>query len=344
MTNPDSMTQLRLNPDAFQFPITELRIRQSEICATSGMSFLLPTGELSIDSNLHRLVARNKPVITGDFLSSTSSISVSREGTFVAVGQSEGSIALYILSYTADSIEATFIERFITNGSVALSAISSVHYLLLAATGETIARFDIGTRRVLAPIQAGFRVNCLDVDDYAGLVIVGGYSVAGVWTVSGHKLCEVNVDSPVSCVAVVGLPESVEGRFFVTGHASGTVAFWGVNYVEMQIWVMKAARLAQTGITRVEVEEGACRVLAATATDVFCLDSLGSGSPSLNRRYALECGRCATAFGQGQAKVCWNCHKFFCGNCLPKDPIFAGKVSKERMICSTCASQPRATR
>jgi hypothetical protein len=337
MTNPELVCVMGLNPAAFQFPITDLRIRHKMICSTTGTSFFLPVGELSLDSSL---TVKNRQIIGGDFLLSASSICSSKEGMFLAIGQVEGSIALYFLSYNSSSelVDATFIERFITNGTVNFCQISSPHFLLLAVTNERINRIDIGARRVLQPIDAEFRVNCLQVEDYSGLIVVAGYSSLAVWTVSGQKLCQSPVESSVLSVAVPDLPESVENRFFVTGHAAGIVKFWRIDYRTMTLVAMKTVKLSQMMVKKLAVDEAALRVVAATTDEVYCLDFMGSGAPRLEKTYAIECAECGTPLAQQKVRVCAHCHKFFCGGCFPKDQLFAGREAKRKKKCQNCTN------
>jgi hypothetical protein len=68
-------------------------------------------------------------IINDGFLASASSLCVSKDGVWLGIGHFEGSIALYLLTwYGGDLMGATFVERFDTNGTVTLSAISSQHF------------------------------------------------------------------------------------------------------------------------------------------------------------------------------------------------------------------------
>jgi hypothetical protein len=76
---------------------------------------------------------------------------------------------------------AEFVERFDTNGTVTVSAISSTHLWLLAAPGERRTRIDIGTRRGVSTVGVGFRVACLAFEDSGGLIVVGEYWTFAVY-------------------------------------------------------------------------------------------------------------------------------------------------------------------
>jgi hypothetical protein len=211
--------------------------------------------------------------------------------------------------------------------------------LLLAVTGERINRIDIGTRRILSPVEVGFRVNCLAIEDYSGLIVVGGYWTIAVYDVSGRPIARGSVESSVASVATPDIPESVPGRFFVTGHACGVVRFWGIDYREMALVPMLAVRLTSITIRKIAVEELSMRIVAISAKDLFVLDFAGSSAAKLRHAYAVECGVCAASFAQaGQVKICTHCHRFVCQACLMKESAGAGKDHKKKDICLNCGS------
>jgi hypothetical protein len=118
---------------------------------------------------------------------------------------------------------------------VSLCAISAEHFVAVAVCGSVIDRFDLGTRRVIEPIDAGFPVQCIAFDDEVVLVIVGEPQCVALWTVSGAPFVTAASDTAVLSVAVCGLAETVANRFFATGHGNGAVKFWTVDYEAMAL-------------------------------------------------------------------------------------------------------------
>ena len=354
MTDPEALVYQRLNAQTVRFPVADVKIRDSELSFTSGVSMLLPpffASEVSLDSShLCISVSHPKPhsIFANDFLDSTSVFSISKDGVFMGIGQTEGSVSLYILKYANSNelLEAQFIERFPTNGTVSLMAISSAHFLLLTVCGNTITRIDIGTRRVIEPITAKAKINCLAFDNHAGLIISGGYSSIDVWSVSGSLVIEMRIESSVICIDVAELPEVVRNRFFVTGHANGVVKFWTINYTDLQLVCLRTVKVTHTMIKKVTIDDSAMRVVAVTSEDVFSFDYPGSSISSLKKSYALECCQCKTPIEDTtlsrNVRTCTCCHRFFCKDCLPTEKLFTlghGKAAATLdILCPHCSA------
>jgi hypothetical protein len=302
-------------------------------------------------------VYANGRVIESGFLGAVSAISASSDGVWLAVGQREGGLAVWLLSYDNGEVaSAAGVGRFRTTGSVEICAISAEHFLAIAVCGSAIDRVDLGTRREVEPIEAGFTVNCVAVDDQAAVVIGGGQQGVALWTVSGAPFARAATEAPVLCVAVSELPETAENRFFMTGHANGVVKFWVVNFETVTIITLHSIRPTIQPIRRLGIGEGASRAIIVSEKEMFCLDYQGSPIPNLRKHYAIECGECSFAIsrtsplGQG-VKVCANCHRFLCQNCLPKELGFqldqlaaAPGAAKFRILCAQCAAVRRHRR
>jgi hypothetical protein len=270
---------------------------------------------------------------------------------WLAVGQRESGLTLWQLAYENGEVTgAAPVGRFLTAGPVEICAISAEHFIALAVSAEVIDRVDIGTRRAAEPIDAGFEVNCLTVDDHAAVLIGGGQRTLALWTISGMPFARTVADTPVLAVAASELPETAENRFFVTGHANGFVRFWVVNFETKSIVTLHSIRPTTIPIRRIGISEGAIRAIVAADGELFCLDYRGSPAPNLRKEYAIECAECAspiaktTALSQG-VKVCANCHRFLCQNCLPNELGFQlGQLAtvpgtaKFRILCPQCSS------
>jgi hypothetical protein len=184
---------------------------------------LLPAGDITVENST---VYANGRVIESGFLGAVSAVAVSTDGVWLAVGQREGGLVVWLLSYDNGEVTgAVPIGRFRTTGSVALCAISAAHFLAISVCGTVIDRVDLGTRREVEPIDAGFVVNCVAFDDRAAVVIGGGEQGVVLWTVSGAPFARAATETPVLSVAVAELPETADNRFFMTGHSNGVVKF-----------------------------------------------------------------------------------------------------------------------
>jgi hypothetical protein len=183
-------------------------------------------------------------------------------------------------------------------------------------------------------------VNCLAIDEHAALIIAGGGSSLGVWSISGEALIAIAADSPVLCVAVAELPEVVANRFFVSGHQSGCVRFWGMDWAAAAVVPLKTLRVCGSPIRKLAIADSAMKVVAVSEKEMFSLDYFGSAAFNLRKQYALECPECLAKLAGQNVKTCANCHRFFCQNCLPNELAFQlgempGQLS-ENVVCPHC--------
>jgi WD40 repeat protein len=164
---------------------------------------------------------------------------------------------------------------------------------MVAACGSVINRIDIGTRRVIDPIDAGWPVNCLTFDDYAALLLAGGQQVIAVWSLSGGLLTQITVESAVTSIAAAELLEFIENRFFVTGHANGSMKFWTINYETMALVLLKSMRVTTTAVRRIAIDHSGNRVVCLTSEGMFCFGYIGSGAADLksNTQSSAESAR-----------------------------------------------------
>jgi len=268
---------------------------------------------------------------------------------FLGIGQYEGSVTLYILFYNNnDLIEASFVGRFPTHGSVSQIAISSIHFLIAAASDFRINLIDIGTRRILEPIIMDFRINCFSFDDHGALIIAGGYSVLSIWNISGRFLMKTNVDSSIQCIAIPNLNETVDNRFFITGHYNGSMKFWALDFSKLEIVLILSVHVSNCPIRIISINDTSTRIVVVTDNNVFCYDFYGSKIPNLKKDYALECSGCGKPIERHNSmtqkcKICSNCHRFFCTDCLPQERVIkislpAQLQTNSKYLCPRCSS------
>jgi hypothetical protein len=339
MLDPSLVVVQWLETEQVTFPVGTVGVTPGGFVTSPENSWLLPpffASEIVLDltrMELNVSPGKSRPLHQGESLQSATAVCLSKDGVFMAIGQLEGSVALYILRHTGDSVEAQHVDRFVTNGTVALCAISSMHFLLLAVTGIRINVIDIGTRRIIAPIEPGFRMLSLQFDDYGALIIGAGYTVLGIWNVSGKLLMQTGVDCPVAAIAVPELQEVVKNRFFVTAHSNGSIKFWTVDYAAMAPVLLSTVKVGSMAIRRVAVDEAGQRVIAATADRICCLDYTGSAATPLKKKYAFICPDCNTKIAKSRGiktlKRCSSCQRFFCLSCIG---------NKRRGLCQACAA------
>jgi hypothetical protein len=352
MTDPALLIHQRLN--AAGLPAGEVRPRGPDVVAAAINGALLPTGDLSVKEGG---IFANGHLIKCDLLGTPSAVATSPDGVWLAVGQREGGLLVWLLAYDNGEVTGwTPMGRFLTSGSVGLCAISPEHFVVLAVCGSVIDRVELGTRSAISPIDTGFVVTCIAIDDQAALVIAGGQQTLAVWTMSGTSFARAVTETPVLSIAVSRLPETAENRFFATGHANGAVKFWVVSFETMSIVTLHSIRPTTGPITRIGIGEGAERAIVMTDGEMFCLDYRGSPAPNLKNKYAIECGECASPFGKAgsllqNVKVCANCHRFLCQNCLPAEILRRVERIKEdptsakfKMLCPQCWSVRRYSR
>lgn len=373
MMNGDLIVHQKLNcndsPYPITFPISDILILDKDVVTSSGVSCFTFDNEISL--KLAKLaiystkmkdfmnsqsimlmpttqsqkndMSKSTILFSGDFLLSTSVITCSKDGVFMAIGQREGSISLYRLYYASNNsneiTNSSFIATFPTAGSVSICHISTLHFLLIVASFDHIDRIDIGTRRTLKPIKTQFKINCMAIDEYAGLIIAGGYSQIGVWTISGQEVLQTQIDSSVLSITIPDLYESVENRFLMTGHQNGIVRCWKIDYESNELLLLKNLRLSSYPIKKIAINFDVNRAVAVTDREMFCLDFIGSNAYDLKRDYALECIDCKTPIDKNSVRICSSCHRFFCSKCLPNEQFLKlqtkGQQNKKYM-CPHC--------
>jgi hypothetical protein len=330
MTDPNLIVHQRLNSAALPRFITDIRVIKDMLYSVNGLSALIPGGEIILEKTRARV--KNRTLIEGDWFISTSSICVSKDGVWLGIGQRENGLAIWLLRYEDAKIsDARELGRFSTSGSVNACVISSEHFLALALCENRVDRIDLGTRRVVEPIELGYPANCLAVDEYAGTVITGGQSI-NVWSLSGRAIAQIEVETPVKVITTAEIEEAIENRFFVTGHSNGIVRFWMVNFATMELECLKSIKPTTAPIRRIAIDEEAIKVILVSEEDIFSIDYLGSSAVGLRTKYAIECSNCFKAIEKGSAitqgvKICSSCHRFFCQDCLSSEGV-----------CSNCLS------
>jgi hypothetical protein len=333
MADPTLLMHQPLNAGGVPRFVSGVRIKEGALEFAWGRAVLVPGGEVALE----RTRARTQKVtlFEGTWISSASAIGASADGAWLAVGQREGGVALWLLRYADGEVDgAREIGRFPTGRSVTACAVSSEHFLALALCGDQIVRIDLGTRRVAEPIRLHHAADCLAVDEQAGTVVTGGPAVA-VWSLGGRAIAQAPVEAAAICVEVADIEEGIENRFFVTGHVNGAVRFWGINWAQMALVSLKQMRPAGGPIRAIGIGDASNRVVVVTESELFSFDYFGSPAVNLKREYAVECNNCQRPIDAGglvqAVKICANCHRFFCQACLPSE------------ICSHCVSVRKHT-
>ncbi|OHT00333.1 hypothetical protein TRFO_08001 [Tritrichomonas foetus] len=287
------------------------------------------------DENLSSL--RNENNLTSLFECSVSvdSFVVSPDGSLAALFQKEGSFCVYLLKYEKGEVKTgSLILRFQTLSSVTDAAISTTHFLIVAACGDKIERYDLGLVNELEAINVGFIVRKVIFDDHAALIIACGDDEISIFSVSGEKIITKKIDSAITSIAVANLELHIKDRYFVTGHSNGCVRFWTINFSNNDIICLKNARISENPISCVAISDDSLRVSAAVndSYEMFCFDFYGSSADNLKKTLACECSTCSKNITDANTKVCYNCHRFFCKDCVPKEE----KAPKLRYICAHC--------
>ena len=347
MSNPKLVVSQKINNSLFKFPISDIQLMSKTIFSSTDFSLLLPpTYHQTVLINDQKLTI-GKTSITNYNFSITSSFCCSKDGVFLVTGRKSGGITLYILKYNSNDVtDIKFVNNFAVDGYISSCAISTTHFLILAVTNDVIKRIDIGTRKVIEPINVGFKINCIEIDDYAGIIIACGYSTIGIWSVSGFFIMEQKVKSSITFISVSNLPETVQNRFFITGHRNGSIMFWTIDYENSKLILLKEEKVLDSSISKISIDITSSRVLVVANEDIIAFDFIGSNIPCLNTQYAAECCNCHERFETVEYKMlnknfksCIKCKRFFCQKCVKDtDSISSNLKSNIKFICSKCLS------
>lgn len=444
MSEPSNVTFQKINNKEFVWPVSDIIISNSlssstTIFAASNKGRILFNSFVSYSSQRASMVKlpiksdiqsseadnslinetvskKNNPTKLFETVTSIDFFEISPDGAVVALFQKEGSFIVYTLKYEkGEVVGGTFQMRFQTLSNVSSAAVSTAHFLVIAACGETVQRFDLGLQSEVEPIEAGFIVRKVAIDDKAALIIVAGDKNVAVYSISGSLIAKSTVveqkpppkpkpiidlsedplqtqsqsqnqsqgqlqgqsqgqlqnqslslssslksksskkivkkrsinkglpDSSVTAIQTTNLDEYVSNRFFVTGHVNGFVTFWSMNFTTNELVVLKAvcvfsSQAPDQAVVRIGIDDDAKRVVAASVSEMVCIDFYGSDSPDLKKSYAVECAICGEQLNAKTAKVCSHCKRFYCSKCEPqsanKQILFPG--GKNRALCKNC--------
>ena len=244
MSQIDRIVFQKLNPGVVEFPISDFTIRVSDIIfsiselAGTMFSVVLPSGQI---------YSANDPAI--------SNIDLSKDGFLVVKIFLDGHIDITMLKYKRGLFShETKIGHFSTDFNLRVCAISSEHFLVLAAHDKTILQFDIGTMKTLDSIDLQFEVQHIAIDDEAAVFWVTGGTHICLFSISGELLIEDSLPSVISSIFPSPLHEYIENRFAVAGHCDGTVSFLGFSYSDMKINLLQQIRISDEPILHVKID------------------------------------------------------------------------------------------
>ena len=301
-----------------------------------------------------------------DSLLTLSSISVSRDGLYFCAANRDGSIILFRINYTKQEAKKiktlkmftakseAYSTEFQETDEITASAISSEHFLLVACCGDKLLQFDIGLYIQLPTLKLGFIGKRVEIDDFAALIFVCGDKNIAIFSISGELICKNELPgdefSYITCMAISKLPEDFETRFFVTGHSDGSVHFWRYDYENSMIIeagyknlysitansnapsTLPSSSIMPEPITVIELSPNSQRLIAASKSNIFCCECIGSSCTPLKKDiYSFECVNCMCDIRKN-ALVCSKCGRFVCQKCCTKEM----NALKTTILCAIC--------
>lgn len=355
LSEPKLIIYQRLNPAMFTFPINDLTIGKDSVSSTDGFSIIIHNQVLTYSTESFTLIriplsstqTSSARALASDRqnlarLTSVNCFAASKDGVALVVGNAEGSLKTFSLRYTNKELAHPVLTgMYPTNGTVNAVAISTFHFLCLAACGKTVHRFDTGIQREVDSISLGYHVKIVDIDDRAAQIIICGEKFISIYSINTEKIMEKEVDSPVSAICVSDLEEYQPNRFIITGHDNGNVKFWTPDITHRELVLLHSTRLSEDSISAIAIDENNTTAAVATAKDVIFFDYYGSSTQGLKKTYALECSDCNTPLLPNNTKTCAYCHRFFCSKCLPQEMLLKIKLGNappsQKYVCSSCS-------
>jgi hypothetical protein len=127
------------------------------------------------------LVARDVSTAENPFFTSVCAMGASCDGVWLAVGQREGGVAVWRLAGpNGEPTAGAFVGRWPTEVPVAFCEISAFHFIVAAVCGTVIERIDLGTRRRIEQIDAGWEIACAAFDEWRATIVARGEGMIAV--------------------------------------------------------------------------------------------------------------------------------------------------------------------
>ena len=203
-------------------------------------------------------------------------------------------------------------------------------------------------------LKLGFIGKRVEIDDFAALIFVCGDKNIAIFSISGELICKNELPgdefSYITCMAISKLPEDFETRFFVTGHSDGSVHFWRYDYENSMIIeagyknlysitansnapsTLPSSSIMPEPITVIELSPNSQRLIAASKSNIFCCECIGSSCTPLKKDiYSFECVNCMCDIRKN-ALVCSKCGRFVCQKCCTKEM----NALKTTILCAIC--------
>ncbi|OHT11748.1 hypothetical protein TRFO_18728 [Tritrichomonas foetus] len=293
--------------------ITSIYINQSDIVAVNDpKTSILPSLQL-FKSNDRTLTYQ----------------AVSNDGFLAIKVFIDGHLTIYRLKYNKGIYsEEVLVTNHLAELGVKRCAISSTHFVAFAAYGKSVLQFDVGTQRRLPPIKLKFPVNFIAIDEDAALIWITGTNSITLCSISGTILIEEQLKSEITAIHASPLPEYYENRGAMIGHSDGFVSFIGYSYVNMKLVMIHRMKIADEPIVSVAIDARGHRAIAATKTNVFDLEYIGTKEKPLSPKLFVGCAFCGNT--KKTLPTCPRCSRYCCSKCLSKDPALGMKV------CNSC--------
>ena len=344
MSEPEMALVQNINNEKFKFPISSLVVCDDTILTSTGNSVILsvkPVQAIYLNTNsgfVHvrlpsndnfkkRKTALSPIIYRTNKISSASCMSLSPDCVYLAIGKKDFSVDLLKLCFRRNEVQSAqlvFSER--TKNAVKAIAVTSAHFLVIAAGQYFIDRIDIGLRRRLKGMKTNYCVSSIIIDEYAATFFSIGNNNLDIWTISGDHILHYEHYSQITSIACPKMHQHVENRFFVIGCEDGTLSFINHCISDSTINVLKTFSLGSSPIRNIFIKNHSLRTLVCTDTSIHSIEAIDSKLKPLKSSYALNCPICTKTILQ-RSRICESCNRIICDSCM----------KNHEKTCPTCS-------
>jgi WD40 repeat protein len=206
-------------------------------------------------------------------------------------------------------------------------AISSHQSLMIEASGAKVFSFHVASQRFIRTFQCDSPVTYLFISDSHHLILAIETQFIQVFTINGMPLAKGDLGrDPITCATL----SSGENLLLATGHASGLVQFWPVDFhrgkVEARPFVdLKSPGAAASPIGAIGFVENGKGLVVVTGDDVklYLVPNLSKPIVAISE---VRCCAHPTC-GKPPKEFCLRCGLYHCH----------GHHAKKRSTCDECS-------
>jgi hypothetical protein len=337
MSDPRLVIHQKLDDSQFARPIADLGVAGATIfCCSLGVLVRpsLTSCLLFESTKFSRVDAKSVELLSWPL--SCRRFKINADGSLLGIQEREDMFSLFWLEFEKGDVARTSLFRkFRIPHKVIDFDISLPHFLCVFISDRAVFRHDIGIHIDLETVDGFAGLQKVVVDDRAAQILVAGQTDVVVLSINGDVIVHKSgIVAPITTLAIPDLEEGVNGRFFATGHATGSVMFWTIDLPSKSLVRVSSIEFGRLAIKHIAFDEMTFRAVVATTKEVFEVGFCGSQAVELKRQYVLQCSICLEPLDLRTCRTCTLCHRFYCKGCAAEEGTSVSAIVTS--ICRQC--------